>query len=387
MKLPKGRVPELDGIRGLAILLVVVWHYFTGPLSHSSSHLLQFFSRATIQTWSGVDLFFVLSGFLIGGILIDAKGSENYFRTFYIRRAFRILPLYALACCAYFPLSLWVSCAFPGAQLSAMPWYIYASFTQNFWLSNARWHVFLAQTWSLAVEEQFYLTLPALIWLVPARHLWKVLVGGLAAVLIFRSIAYLRFYPEWKTAAFVLLPCRADDLLMGVLAAIALRNPLAFDFILERRRWLYAAGASLAAGLAFCTWRGWGAMSTAMSTIGYTALGGLYLALLLLTITSSGALKRVFSWDLLRWLGTIAYGLYLIHVPALDFSFHFFEHREPTLTRSFDLVPISIALGLSLTLSHLSWSLFESRLVRFGHQFVYCEPAPSLDTENPVGAK
>jgi peptidoglycan/LPS O-acetylase OafA/YrhL len=102
---------------------------------------------------------------------------------------------------------------------------------------------------------------------------------------------------------------------------------------------------------------------------------------LLLTITSNGALKRVFSRDLLRWLGTIAYGLYLIHVPALDFSFHFFEHREPTLARPFDLVPISIAVGLSLTLSHLSWTHFESRLVSFGHRFVYCESAPILDLE------
>ena len=105
--------------------------------------------------------------------------------------------------------------------------------------------------------------------------------------------------------------------------------------------------------------------------IGYTVLGGFYLALLLLTITSNGGLKRLFSRDLLRWLGTIAYGLYLIHVPALDFSFHFFEHREPVLARPFDLVPIATALLLSLALAQLSWRFFESRLVRYGHHFNY----------------
>jgi peptidoglycan/LPS O-acetylase OafA/YrhL len=79
---PGQRIPELDGIRGLAIAMVLTWHYFTVPLSKSSSPFLLFLSRVTLQSWSGVDLFFVLSGFLIGGILIDAKGSEHYFRAF-----------------------------------------------------------------------------------------------------------------------------------------------------------------------------------------------------------------------------------------------------------------------------------------------------------------
>ena len=128
------------------------------------------------------------------------------------------------------------------------------------------------------------------------------------------------------------------------------------------------------------TWKGWGVLSTAMSTAGYTVLAAFYLILLLLTITSSGWLKRIFSWRALRWLGTIAYGLYLIHVPALDLAFRLFEHRGPRLVQSVDLVPLTIALGGSLLLAHLSWTFFESRLVRYGHRFRYLGDPPSGGT-------
>ena len=188
----------LDGIRGLAIAMVLVWHYITVPFSESSSPVLRFLSHVTLQSWSGVDLFFVLSGFLIGGILIDAKGSEHYFRTFYIRRAFRILPIYVVACLAYFPVSRWALSGFQGTMKPAMPWYIYATFTQNFWLASGRWHVWRSPTWSLAIEEQFYVTLPLLIFLVPAKRLWEVAAAGVIAVLAFRTIAYLREDPEQR---------------------------------------------------------------------------------------------------------------------------------------------------------------------------------------------
>jgi peptidoglycan/LPS O-acetylase OafA/YrhL len=91
-----GRIPELDGIRGLAILLVLVWHYF-GHFEGVLQRSWQAYALATLRlSWSGVDLFFVLSGFLIGGILYDAKDSKSYYQTFYRRRILRIFPLYFL---------------------------------------------------------------------------------------------------------------------------------------------------------------------------------------------------------------------------------------------------------------------------------------------------
>jgi peptidoglycan/LPS O-acetylase OafA/YrhL len=91
-----GRIPELDGLRGIAIGLVLICHYFSDAFAYRFPNPLALLQLPTRLSWSGVDLFFVLSGFLIGGILLDAKESPSYFKVFYVRRAFRILPIYLL---------------------------------------------------------------------------------------------------------------------------------------------------------------------------------------------------------------------------------------------------------------------------------------------------
>src|SRR5271163_530813 len=97
------RIPQLDGIRGTAILLVIIWHFVVVPVTQAphQGEIGRIVAHIGLLTWSGVDLFFVLSGFLIGGILIDARDSPNYFSTFYVRRVFRILPIYLLVVVAY----------------------------------------------------------------------------------------------------------------------------------------------------------------------------------------------------------------------------------------------------------------------------------------------
>ena len=97
----KSRIPELDGLRGLAILLVLLYHFVSSPRIQPP-----LFHKLFAIGWSGVDLFFVLSGFLIGGILLDVRESPNYFRTFYGRRFYRIVPLYYLWIGAYFVIAL-----------------------------------------------------------------------------------------------------------------------------------------------------------------------------------------------------------------------------------------------------------------------------------------
>ena len=102
-RIPQGRIPELDGLRGMAILLVLVGHYFAVPGTGAASLLNGYWFRLG---WTGVDLFFVLSGFLIGGILLDVRDSPNYFKTFYARRFFRIIPLYYAWILLYIVLSV-----------------------------------------------------------------------------------------------------------------------------------------------------------------------------------------------------------------------------------------------------------------------------------------
>ena len=140
----------------------------------SSSRVLTKLLAAGLLTWSGVDLFFVLSGFLIGGILLDARESPRYFQTFYIRRAYRIFPLYGvmtfLFLMRHLPFRL-LPGHFGDVSPLTIPWWSYVTLTQNFWMAQQGWYgaVAMAVTWSLAVEEQFYLTIPLLVWKLPSR--------------------------------------------------------------------------------------------------------------------------------------------------------------------------------------------------------------------------
>ena len=367
----KTRIPELDGIRGMAILLVLIWHFVVGTIGTTSPPWLRILRQLGLQTWSGVDLFFVLSGFLIGGILVDAKGSRTYFRTFYIRRVFRIVPIYVLICGAYFALRA----AYPGisvAYVGAMPGYVYAAFLQNFWLAHHPWNTFLDQSWSLAVEEQFYLTLPAIIWLTPRRHLWKLITGMAIASVAVRSIGYLHYYPAWRSAAYTLMICRADALLLGVLAALAVRNERAVAFLALRRNLLRGLALACCSVLAAMTLKGWGMLSTALSTIGYTCTALLYVSVLLMTVTAPESVwGQLFRTGWLRWMGTIAYCLYLVHGDALAIVFRVFGYARPQLAYWYDLFPLVIALASSLLISHLSWKYFESGMVSIGHRFTY----------------
>src|ERR1700752_3007050 len=219
------RVPELDGIRGLAIIQVMVWHFRAWVPAEPGSpvaHLL----RTLSLTWSGVDLFFVLSGFLIGGILIDNRNSANYFRVFYARRFFRIVPLYLLLLGAGLLLAASgrIDETVEGVFIS-LPWYL--SFTQNFWMAfNSTWHLWFGQTWSLAVEEQFYLLLPLLVLATSPRNLPKILLGLVGVAVVFPFVTFLGTpLTQGAIANHVLLPARMDSLFIGALAAWAVRIP------------------------------------------------------------------------------------------------------------------------------------------------------------------
>ncbi|HXM99033.1 MAG TPA: acyltransferase [Candidatus Dormibacteraeota bacterium] len=167
----KGRILELDGLRGVAILSVVAFHYISQQGAAPAGTIAHHLQRIVVLGWTGVDLFFVLSGFLIGGILMDARASNVYYRTFYTRRFFRIVPIYYLWITAYIALV-----GFAGAQIQALsnsgvapalglPVYLHYLFLQNFGLGHfiglaGAWFIPL---WSLAVEEQFYLMAPLVV--------------------------------------------------------------------------------------------------------------------------------------------------------------------------------------------------------------------------------
>jgi len=348
------RIPELDGIRGVAIAMVLVFHFFVQPLRFLPGSALAYLQAACRLTWSGVDLFFVLSGFLIGGILLDSRDRPDYFRTFYTRRFFRIVPIYAATLMLTHPLMEWIGMHQVGR------WWVYPLFLQNFSMAAANDFGLWAVTWSLAVEEQFYLTLPAIVRYVRSMLPW-VIGGGIVVAPITRVVLFY-IWPD-KIFHFLLVPCRADALLLGVAAAMWMRNASAAKWLRHHKNYLWAAGGILLAGAGVITLHGrWIHGIDVMTSFGLTWLALLYTSVLLLAVTQPQSwLGAVLQFGPLRSLGSIAYGVYLLHYVLLV--------ALKTNIRSW---PYAVVAGLALTatlmLSALSWRYFEKPLIDYGHR-------------------
>ncbi len=260
MELSGKRIPELDGLRGLAILLVLLGHFFGGAIAVGPDSIWVYVPISLRLTWSGVDLFFVLSGFLIGGILLDHRGAANYYKVFYLRRACRIFPLYYLTLFLFFALV-----AFGASRISPwlfdkpLPSLAYLTFTQNVWsvwfVAHFGYPAFWpGVSWSLAVEEQFYVIISAVVrkW---AESLPGVLIGVIILAPLLRIFCYLTF-PLGSLINYLCLPMRADALLLGVLAAYALRRDRPRQWIVSHSNALMIALAVLGGGLVLLNaWR------------------------------------------------------------------------------------------------------------------------------------
>jgi peptidoglycan/LPS O-acetylase OafA/YrhL len=362
-----GRIPALDGIRGLAIGLVLLWHGFFGALTALPNHPLA--SRVIALgrlSWSGVDLFFVLSGFLIGGILLDAADSPRYFVPFYMRRVHRILPLYAVTLAFVFLLPLVALVTEP----TRIPLGYYLGFAQNFWM--AKHGNFgggaLGVTWSLAIEEQFYITLPVLIRYVSRARLWWIVAIMIAGAPLLRLALHSPF------ASYVLMPCRMDALGFGLAAALIVRDPELHDAVRRGRNFVHLALAATLVAVMGLLASGFQAFSNQIFGLEYSLLALLYF-LLLLTVLINGGFETAFSHPLLRYLGLIAYGLYLLHFLCIDGVHAVVLRMRPGQSGWLVLAVSSVGISLAIALASLSWKYLEKPLIRRGHRFQYRERA------------
>lgn len=387
------RIPELDGIRGIAILTIVFVHYWEIPqgggwLVNAASTILSFF-------WSGVDLFFVLSGFLLGGILIDNRYAPNYFRAFYARRICRIFPLYYLWLGLFYFLPLLLPKGFLG-NLSFergffhFPKWGYLLFLQNFYTKaiddfDALW---MGLTWSIAIEEQFYLILPTLMWFVLPRKPLRTLVVLIALAPVFRTVVFL--LPS-SHLIYVLLPSRADALLIGVLCAYLLRQEKSRSWLAQNTKTLHTAFLFLALGVAYLMSLGYGynAMKVRNSfelvTYGYTLLALFCASVLLIAILDKKSLiARVLRNRLLRHFGILAYGIYIIHsaVRGILLELFFGSEGAGATMLSRDLVSL-LAFFTMWFLAMLSWRYFEGPIVRWGRSFRYA-PEKAVQKEASI---
>lgn len=354
------RVPQLDGVRGVAILLVLVWHYYAGgKLVGSAASLPVYHANLLLLTRSGVELFFVLSGFLIGGILLDHRAAANYFPVFYRRRACRILPLYFGMVAVFLVIT-----ATPLSKLSYFDWLLgrpmpllsYATFTQNIWMGlrgdfGPGW---LGATWSLAIEEQFYLVIPLLIYFLPRRALVVALPAGILMGPILRH-----FSPGFH--AYVEAPWRADVLLSGVGLAMLVRSPAFMSAVHRQRRVLLGVCLALLAGI------GGGRIDLLE-----VYLAGLYALFILIAYADwQPQLGWLLRSRLLVWFGQRSYGLYLFH-EAINGLFHgLLRHNQPQLLSTADALTTLLALGATLGLAELSYRFLETPIMRFGHKVRY----------------
>lgn len=351
------RIRELDGLRGIAILLVIAYHYLE-PF-HRGATGWRFFALAPARMgWVGVDLFFVLSGFLIGSILLANREAPAYFSAFYIRRFCRILPLYVPVVLLFF---YWHQ---RSAATPQPPLMQYLTFTQNFWFASkgSFGNGLLAMTWSLAIEEQFYLLLPALVRFNPGKRFAVIVI---ACIALGPMLRYAFLFVAGRSAFFtilVLLPTALDPLMLGVLAA-----------------WLYSRGVTIPRTALWIGWAGSGAWlamaalaSPAAAPVENLVMDALYRSIIAMfsvttLLLAIGGSFRFLRWKGLAYTGLISYGLYLLHQPV-QFLFYRFA---PNLGVARPVVSFIAAFIVAA----LSWELYEKWFVRYGHRFVY-DPAP-----------
>jgi peptidoglycan/LPS O-acetylase OafA/YrhL len=393
-------VPQLDGIRGIAISLVLIWHYGAGRLVQTQDHAITaYFVRALGFTWSGVDLFFVLSGYLIGGILLDNREATNYFQVFYVRRVCRIFPLYF----AWLSLFVVSSSLFHGVASTTpafnwlfvddIPRWSYVTFTQNFLMATQGGFggIWLGITWSLAVEEQFYLILPGVIRFLPVRRLPHLLMTLIVATPFVR-IAFFYLHAHAGLPAYLLLAGRTDALLLGVLCAYMIRTEKIRNYVVRHTISLYIVFTALLLAVPIVLVESHPIKAFSMTFYGYSLLALLYTCLLLIAVTERrGIISVITSNSLLRKLGVLAYGIYMFHQGMSGLSHALILKQTPGMKSPADALVMFCALTLTISLASLSWMFFEKPLVRWGHSFKYTRvrsaplPPNAHDASAPPG--
>lgn len=366
--------PALDGIRGIAIILVLFHHFTIFDPATTAGAWLAF---VALLGWAGVDVFFVLSGFLITGILIDSRGSKRYFTSFYARRTLRIFPLYYLTVFLSFvalPLvPRWHALLIGGADVPQWPYWTYLV---NFAIAerNAFVHGILDVAWSLAIEEQFYLVWAAVVFLLSPRWLGALCAAIVVAAPIARAFA---LDAGVNTVDVYVLPhFRADALATGGLLAW-----------LARRGWLqplgglspwWVLGATAAAlGVAIIDGTPWW-WGPNIQRWGYSffALAGAGLIVTAVARAPGSFWPSMLSAGWLRAFGKYSYCMYLIHLPVsrtvrefvIDAGEFPIVLGDAWIAQSGYYVLATIP---TFALAWISWHVFEAPILKLKSRFPY----------------
>ena len=378
--LPKTRqsqyLPELDGIRGLAILGVLCSHGVgvTGLFATTNiSAPDNIFEHLMVPLWGGVDLFFALSGFLITGILVQTKGNQNYFSSFYARRALRIFPIYYLVlllCLFVAHFSVHFANQLPPGAEWKFAYFIYLQNWPIFWHGNPMMEGFWGAYWSLAVEEQFYFVWPLVVLLLSEKAISIVCLVGFLCALPLRLFLCIHYFGESFGLAQI-TSSRVDGLLLGAACAVYMsknKRPVPV-------RWIVVSGSIGSMSVAWIAIFHNSELVTPGSwilTLGITGFALLSGAIVALSQHHIPFIQRMLTLRWLRIAGKYSYGIYVYHL-LIFLPVRRFFWLHPSLAVNLNLpekiLAILLLFGIAYVIAKLSYDLIETRFLRLKDGF------------------
>lgn len=332
------KIPELDGVRGLAAIMVIVFHI--NQKTAPDGFLLKMMHKTGTLGQTGVILFFVLSGFLITGILLATKNSRNYFSTFYLKRSLRIFPLYYLSLMIFLiiiPL-LETGRAIPFSE----SWYFWV-YLQNIAITFKGANIEPGHFWSLAVEEHFYFLWPFLVYMLSEKNLVKaiglIIALGFAVRVVLEQNGYGSFFFTLSTM---------DCMAIGGLVALNHRhNWVSYKTILLS--FIVLMLLLLVSWMLFKNH-----ISNFVSLVKHPLLSLFFGSLISMLIVGKSFFNRIFKLKILTFTGTISYGLYIFHPICITYASRYFSGS----------LLVSVIFAASYATAIISFYMFEQWFLR-----------------------
>jgi peptidoglycan/LPS O-acetylase OafA/YrhL len=360
------RISELDGLRGIAILLVISFHYINNQLINSQDIWGKFLAKITSFGWVGVDLFFVLSGFLITTILIKNKKSEKYFSTFYIRRIVRIVPTYFLLL-FFFVIIISSPCFSANYFLSGnniIPLWSYFTMTHNFYMGRLgnMGNSALSVSWSIGIEEQFYIIFPFIVYFLKEKYLPILLVLLIILASIFRAQ-----FNGW-IPTYVYLHCRMDSICFGALIAYLNIHRDMKRWVSLYSKWLITLFLIDVLVCAFLYIK-----YNDLGSIKHTLFALLFsIALIFALIDKKTLYGTILRNKILTQIGAMSYSLYLFHYIILGLFQDLIGNKTGIVIQNkMDFIVSIGALFFAFVLSMVTFNLIETPLVNYGKKYKY----------------